>query len=355
MRVYVGTYTRGDTGSEGIYQAELDPASGELTVRGVAARADNPAFLALSADRSRLYAVSEVSDHDGAPQGAVAAYRVAPADGALAPMGRQRTGAAGPCHVAEHPSGALVFAANYAGGALTTYRCAPGGALGERPLTLHHEGSSIDPERQQEPHPHSVNLSPDGTYLYVPDLGIDRIVCYRIDLAAGTLSKAGSVALAPGSGPRHFTFHPRGRVAYVINELASTITALAYDAADGGLTEIDTVSTLPPGFSGSSTCADIHVHPNGRFVYGSNRGHDSIACFAVGGDGRLDPLGHESTQGNTPRNFALDPSGKLLLAANQHSDSIVTFRVDGERGTLQPTGHRAAVPAPVCLVPVHGT
>ena len=354
MRVYVGTYTRGDTGSEGIYRAELDVASGELTVRGVAARAANPSFLALSADGGRLYAVSEVSDHDGAPQGATAAYRVG-ADGALAPLGWQRTGAPGPCHVAVHPSGALAFAANYAGGALTMYRCAADGALGERLLTLHHEGRSVDPERQQEPHPHSVNLSPDGAFLYVPDLGIDRIVSYRIDAAAGTLTAAGSAALAPGSGPRHFTFHPRGRVAYVINELASTITALAYDAADGGLTELQTVSTLPAGFAGSSHCADIHVHPSGRFVYGSNRGHDSIAIFAVGGDGRLDPVGHEPTQGSTPRNFTLDPSGALLLAANQRSDSIVSFRVDPDSGRLQPTGHRAAVPAPVCLVPVPGT
>ena len=354
MRVYVGTYTRDDTGSEGIYQADLDVASGELTVQRVAARADNPSFLALSEGGDYLYAVSEVSDVGGAPQGATAAYRVA-ADGGLTLLGQQLTGAAGPCHVAVHPSGALAFSANYGGGALTMYRCTAAGALSERLLTLHHEGSSVNPERQQEPHPHSVNLSPDGSYLYVPDLGIDRIAIYRIDVAAGTLTAAGSVVMVPGAGPRHFTFHPRGRVAYAINELASSITALAYDAASGGLTEIHTVSTLPDGFSGSSHCADIHVHPNGRFVYGSNRGHDSIAIFAVGGDGRLDPVGHESTQGSTPRNFTLDPSGSLLLAANQRSDTIVTFRVDPESGALQPTGHRAAVPSPVCLVPVPGT
>lgn len=354
MRVYVGTYTRDETGSEGIYLADLDVASGELTVRGVAARADNPSFLALNAAGSHLYAVSEVSDDGGAPQGAAAAYRVA-ADGALTLLGRQRTGAAGPCHVAVHPSGALVFAANYAGGAFTMFRCAPDGALGERLLTLHHEGRSIDPARQQEPHPHSANLSPDGAFLYVPDLGTDRVESYRVDAAAGTLTAAGSAVMAPGSGPRHFAFHPGGRVAYAINELASTITALAWDAAGGGLTELRTLSTLPDGFSGSSHCADIHVHPNGRFVYGSNRGHDSIAIFAVGGDGRLEPVGHESTQGSTPRNFTLDPSGALLLAANQRSDSIVSFRVDPERGTLRPTGHRAAVPAPVCLIPVPGT
>lgn len=354
MRVYVGTYTRDETGSEGIYLADLDVASGELTVRGVAARADNPSFLALNAAGSHLYAVSEVSDAGGAPQGAVAAYRVA-ADGALTLLGRQRTGAAGPCHVAVHPSGELVFAANYAGGALTMFRCAPDGALGERLLTLHHEGRSVDPARQQEPHPHSVNLSPDGAFLYVPDLGTDRIESYRIDAAGGTLTAAGSAVMAPGAGPRHFAFHPRGQVAYAINELASTITALEWDAGGGGLTELRTVSTLPEGFSGTSHCADIHVHPNGRFVYGSNRGHDSIAIFAAGGGGRLEPVGYESTQGSTPRNFTLDPSGALLLAANQRSDSIVSFRVDPERGTLHPTGHRAAVPAPVCLVPVPGT
>ena len=354
MRVYIGTYTRDDTGSEGIYQAELDIASGELTVPGVVARADNPAFLALSAAGGHLYAVSEVSDLGGVPQGATAAYRVE-ADGGLTSLGQQLTGAAGPCHVTVHPSGALAFTANYAGGALTMYRCGADGALSERLLTLHHEGSSVNPERQQEPHPHSVNLSPDGSYLYVPDLGIDRIVIYRIDVAAGTLTAAGSVAMAPGAGPRHFSFHPRGRVAYAINEIASSITALAYDAASGDLTEIHTVSTLPDDFAGTSHCADIHVHPNGRFVYGSNRGHDSIAIFAVGGDGRLEAVGHESTQGSTPRNFALDPSGSLLLAANQQSDNIVTFRVDPDSGKLQPTGHTAAVPSPVCLVPVPGT
>ena len=354
MRVYVGTYTRGATGSEGIYQAELDVASGELTVPGVAARADNPAFLALSPTGDFLYAVSEVSDLGGAPQGATAAFRVR-SDGALALLGKQLTGAAGPCHVALHPSGALAFTANYAGGALTMYRCEANGALSEPLTTLHHEGSSINPERQQEPHPHSVNLSPDGNYLYVPDLGIDRIVIYRIDVGAGTLTAAGSVVMAPGVGPRHFTFHPRGRVAYAINELGSSITALAYDAADGGLTEIHTVSTLPDDFAGTNHCADVHAHPNGRFVYGSNRGHDSIAIFAVGGDGRLDPIGHESTRGRTPRNFTLDPSGSLLLAANQESDNVVTFRVDPDRGTLQPTGHGAAVPSPVCLVPFPGT
>ena len=353
MRVYIGTYTR-DSASEGIYHGEFDPASGELTVSGVAARADNPAFLALSAAGGHLYAVNEVSDLGAAPQGATGAFRVE-ADGGLTALGQELTGSPGPCHVVAHPSGALVFAANYAGGALTMYRCAADGALSERLLTLPHEGSSINPERQQEPHPHSVNLSPAGDYLYVPDLGIDHIVIYRIDVAAATLTAAGSAPLAPGAGPRHFTFHPRGRVAYVINELASSITAFAFDATTGGLAELDTVSTLPDGFTGASHCADIHVHPNGRFVYGSNRGHDSIAIFAVGGDGRLQPVGHQSTQGRTPRNFALDPSGALLLAANQQSDSVVTFHVDSATGALQPTGHRATVPAPVCVVPVPGT
>ncbi|MDE0449694.1 MAG: lactonase family protein [Spirochaetaceae bacterium] len=353
MRVYIGTYTRDDTGSEGIYRGELDVGTGELTVQGVAARVDNPSFLALSAAGDFLYAVNEVSDLGTGKHGAASAFRVA-SDGALTAAGQQLAGASGPCHVCAHPSGELVFAANYGGGALSMFRCA-GGDLVERLVTIDHEGSSVNPERQQEPHPHSVNLSPDGAWLYVPDLGIDRIVIYRIDVAAATLTRAGETATAPGAGPRHFTFHPRGRVAYGINELDSTVTAYAYGATDGSLTEMQTVSTLPDGWSGVSTCADIHVHPNGRFVYGSNRGHDSIAIFAIGGDGRLEPVGHESTQGRTPRNFALDPSGALLLAANQDSGTIVTFHVDAATGLLRPTGHVAAVPSPVCVVPVPGT
>ena len=353
MRVYIGTYTRDDTGSEGIYRGELDVGTGELTVQGVAARVDNPSFLALSAAGDFLYAVNEVSDLGSGKHGAASAFRVA-ADGALSAAGQQLAGASGPCHVCAHPGGELVFAANYGGGALSMFRCA-GGDLVERLMTIDHEGSSVNPERQQEPHPHSVNLSPDGAWLYVPDLGIDRIVIYRIDVAAATLTRAGETATAPGAGPRHFTFHPRGRVAYGINELDSTVTAYAYGATDGSLTEMQTVPTLPDGWSGVSTCADIHVHPNGRFVYGSNRGHDSIAIFAIGGDGRLEPVGHESTQGRTPRNFALDPSGALLLAANQDSGTIVTFHVDAATGLLQPTGHVAAVPSPVCVVPVLGT
>ena len=208
MRVYIGTYTR-DTGSEGIYRGELDIDSGELAVQGVAARVDNPSFLALSEARDFLYAVNEVSDLGAGRHGAASAFRVAP-DGALTPAGQILAGASGPCHVCAHPSGELVFAANYGGGALSMFRCTSDGDLAERLATIDHEGSSVNPERQQEPHPHSVNLSPDGAYLYVPDLGIDRIVIYRVDVAAGTLTRAGETATAAGAGPRHFTFHPRG-------------------------------------------------------------------------------------------------------------------------------------------------
>ena len=253
MRVYIGTYTR-DTGSEGIYRGELDIDSGELAVQGVAARVDNPSFLALSEARDFLYAVNEVSDLGAGRHGAASAFRVAP-DGALTPAGQILAGASGPCHVCAHPSGELVFAANYGGGALSMFRCTSDGDLAERLATIDHEGSSVNPERQQEPHPHSVNLSPDGAYLYVPDLGIDRIVIYRVDVAAGTLTRAGETATAAGAGPRHFTFHPRGRVAYGINELDSTITAYAYGATDGSLTVIQTVPTLPAGYAGVSSPA----------------------------------------------------------------------------------------------------
>lgn len=363
MRLYVGTYTRGETGSEGIYRGDLNINSGELRVCGLAARTDNPGFISLSSDCRYLYSVNEVNDYRGQSQGATTAYKVMD-NGLLTELGYLYTGSTGPCHVTVHPTGDYVFVANYYGGAVTLFRCGGDGSLKERVMNHQHEGKSIDPERQQEAHPHSVNLSPDSRYLFVPDLGTDQINIYKVDdkrpstagnSLVGRLSAHGFISVEPGSGPRHFAFHTGGRVAYCINELSSSITAFAYDDRSGKLTNINTVSTLPENFAGHSHCADIHVHPTGKFVYGSNRGHDSITIFAVEDDGRLTQRGFVPTLGQTPRNFSISPDGNFLIVANQDSNTIVTFRIDLESGMLRHTGYELSVPSPVCVVIVPGT
>jgi 6-phosphogluconolactonase len=249
-------------------------------------------------------------------------------------------------------AGRNVLVANYGGGSVSVLPIGDDGRLGEATAFIQHEGSSVDPRRQTAPHAHSINVDPDNRFAFVADLGLDRVMIYRFDSQQGTLAANDPpwASVAPGAGPRHFAFQPGGRFAYVINELQSTVTAFAYDAARGALQEIQTLPTLPDDFSGSNTTAEIQVHPSGRFLYGSNRGHDSIAVYAIDADsGRLRFVEHESTQGDLPRNFGIDPSGRFLLAANQGSDSVVVFRIDGATGALTPTGQSIEVASPVCV------
>jgi len=227
-----------------------------------------------------------------------------------------------------------------------------GGSLGSACAFVQHHGSSIDPRRQAGPHAHSVTLDPTGRFAFVPDLGLDKLVIYRFDALRGTLhpNATPSLDVEPGAGPRHLAFHPDGRFAYLVNELGSTVAALSYDGSAGTFERLQTVRTLPEGHRGESTCADIHVAPSGRFVYASNRGHDSIAIHRIDAQrGTLDLVGHHATNGKTPRSFAIDPAGRFLVAANQDSDSIVSFRIDADSGKLQPTGQAAHVPTPVCV------
>jgi 6-phosphogluconolactonase len=243
--------------------------------------------------------------------------------------------------------------ANYLGGSAAVFPVLDGGDLGEASCVARHEGSGPNPKRQQQPHPHSANLGPNEDFVYVPDLGTDRVMIYRLDVERAVIepSDPDSAELAPGSGPRHMTFHPNERFAYVINELGNTITGFAYDAETGALEEIETVPTLPEGFDGENKTADIHITPSGKFLYGSNRGHDTLVIYRIDEEtGKLTFVGHEPTQGKTPRNFAIDPTGQYLLAANRESDNIVIFRIDGETGKLEPTGQIVEVPAPVCIV-----
>jgi 6-phosphogluconolactonase len=355
--VFVGTYTRGRNAGKGIYRLELDPATGQLSHLAVAAELANPSFLAIHPSHHYLYAVSEVADAGGKPGGAVSGFTLDPKTGNLTPINSSSTQGAGPCHLTVDRSGKNVLAANYSGGSCCVLPLTPDGKLGPASTFIQFHGSSVNPERQKEPHAHSVNLDAANRFAFVADLGTDKIMVYRFDPDKGTLTPNDPPAYngPPGAGPRHFAFHPDGKHAYVINELASTITALKYDADKGVLTAIKSVSTLPEGWQGSNTTAEVQVHPSGKFVYGSNRGQDSIAVFTVDpATGGLTPAGHASQGIKVPRNFGIDPTGKYLIAANQDGNSLMVFRIDQSTGALTPTGSTVEVPRPVCvkMIPV---
>lgn len=353
VRVYIGTYTHGD--SEGIYVYRLDLSSGALEFESKATGVESPSFLALHPEQRYLYAVNAVREVDGVPSGCVSAFRINPDTGALTFLNRQLSGGPGPCHLSVDLTGRYVLVANYAGGSVAMLPIQSDGSLGEATDFVQHTGSSVNPDRQEGPHAHSINIDAGNRYAFAPDLGIDRIMIYELDLTHGKLKPNSQpwVEVYAGAGPRHFDFHPNGRWTYAINELDSTMTVFNYDGSRGALTEIESVSTLPDGFDGTNHCADVHVSASGKFVYGSNRGHDSIVIFTIDEHtGRLTLVGHESTQGEIPRNFAIDPTGTLLLAANQESDSVATFWIDAETGELNPTGQIAEVPTPVCLKPI---
>jgi 6-phosphogluconolactonase len=348
--VYVGTYT--SRGAEGIYAYRYDTTTGTLSALGVTTGIANPTFLALHPDGTHLYAVNEVAELEGRPGGALSAYQVDASTGALTALNRQSTVGSGPCHVAVDHSGRYALVANYGSGSVAMLPIQEDGSLKEASDFHQHAGSGPHPRRQQGPHAHSVTISADNRYAFVADLGMDKIVVYKLDLERGKLipnDEPWALTYA-GAGPRHFAFHPNSAYAYMINELGSSVTVFAYDAVLGTLHELQTLSSLPEGFEGHNTCADIHLSQSGEFLYGSNRGHDSIAIFAVDpGAGTLTAIGHQSTLGKTPRNFGLSPDGRFLLAANQDSNDIFCFRVDAESGQLSPTGHKTEVPAPVCI------
>jgi len=356
LHVYVGTYTRSlphvQAKSEGIYLLKLDPTSGELSHVSMTTGVDNPSYVTLHPSGNYLYAVNEVGDFGGKDSGAVSAFAVDAATGALTFLNQEPTDGAAPCHLSVDSTGRYVLTANYTGGSVAVHPIGSDGRLGKMSDFVQHTGSSVNPQRQQEPHAHSFTISADNRFAYAADLGLDKVLIYALNADQGKITPAAQTAVSihTGAGPRHFDFHPTGQYAYVINELDSTMTALAYDAATGGLTDLQSISTLPSMFDGRSHCADVHVHPSGKFVYGSNRGHDSIAIFAIDqSTGLLSVVGHESTQGQVPRGFAIDPTGTFLLAANQNSDNVVVFRIDQEIGSLTPTGHSLDVPTPVCV------
>ncbi len=348
--VYVGTYT--GKGSKGIYRFDFDLATGKLSGRELAGEAVNPSFLAIHPNQRFLYAVDEIASFDGKKTGAVTAFALDPQSGKLTRLNQQASGGAGPCHLVVDQAGKHVLVANYGGGSASVLPIQADGRLGAATDVVQHKGSGTNPQRQEGPHAHSINLDKSNRHAVVADLGLDKVFIYRYDEAKGKLppNDPPFVALPPGSGPRHFAFHPNGYNAYVINELNSTVTAFTYDAGRGALTILQTLSTLPPGVKVTNYPAEVQVHPSGKFLYGSNRGHDSIAVFAIDPQtGKLRPAGHQGQGIKTPRNFGIDPTGKYLIVANQDSNSLVVFRIDPSTGELKPTGTVVEVPRPVCV------
>jgi 6-phosphogluconolactonase len=350
MFVFIGTYTGAK--SKGIYRSEFDPATGALSAPELAAEAASPSFLAIHPNGRFLYAVGETSDFRHQNLGSVSAFSLNAKVGKLTLLNQQSSGGGGPCHLAVDRSGKYLLVANYGTGSIAALPIQPDGGLGEPSAVIQHQGSSANPQRQSGPHAHYITTDPANHFVLACDLGLDKVLIYRFDPGAGSLvpNDPPALAIQPGSGPRHLAFYPSGRFVCLINELNSTLGVLRYDPQNGSLKEVQTVSSLPADFKSNNSCAEVQVHPSGKFVYGSNRGHDSIAVFALDPkSGRLSSVQYQSTQGKTPRNFALDPFGKWLLAANQDSDNVVVFQVDQMTGRLSPNGQSITVGMPVCL------
>ena len=348
--VYIGTYTGPD--SKGIYAYRFHPADGKLTPIGLAAEIASPSFLAIHPNGRFVYAVSEMDSYNGQKTGAVSAFRIDPQSGKLTLLNTVSSRGGGPCHVLVDKTGKNLLVANYGTGSVASLPIKEDGSLGEASAFIQHTGSSVNAERQKGPHAHSVNLSADNRFVIVTDLGLDEALVYRFDAAKGTLTPNDPpyAKVEPGSGPRHFAFHPTGKYAYTINEIKSTVTAFQYDRAHGTLQPVQTVSTLPADFTGQNSTAEIAVDRQGKFLYGSNRGHNSIAVFAIDSHkGTLTPVEQTPTQGKTPRNFAIDPTGTYLFAANQNSGNIVLFHIDHKTGRLTPAGQTVEVGSPVCV------
>lgn len=354
LLVYFGTYTGEKTSSKGIYVSRLDLASGKLTEAELAGETTNPSFLAVHPTGRFLFAANEVREFEGKEGGSVSSFAVDRKTGKLTALNQQSSVGRGPAHLTVDKEGRNVLVANYGGGSVAVLPIGADGMLTPHTAFMQHTGTSVNPTRQKGPHAHSVNVNPGNRFAYVADLGIDKVMIYRFDPAKGTLAPADPpfAEVKPGSGPRHFSFHPQGRFAYVINELTLTVTAFRADPDRGSLTEIQTVSTLPAGETpqpGQST-AEVQVHPSGRFLYGSNRGHNSITVFTIDkNSGQLTFVQNEPTKGDAPRGFGIDPSGKYFLAGNQRSDSVIVYQIDQQTGRLTPTGQMLKVASPVSV------
>lgn len=350
--VYVGTYTEEGSTSKGIYAYRFDPKSAKLTSIGLAAQTINPSFLAIHPNHHFVYAVNEVGNYQGQKSGAVSAFAIDPMTGKLTLLNQVASGGADPCYITVDKTGKYVLVANYTGGSIAAFPILANGRLGEASAFIQHTGHGANPQRQEGPHAHSIDLSPDNRFAIVDDLGLDETLVYKFDSEKGslTINDPAFAKAAPGAGPRHFALHPSGKFGYVIDEMGSTVAAFSFDAAGGVLRPLQTISILPKSFSGHNDAAEIEVHPSGKFLYASNRGHDSIAVFAIDPNkGTLTSVEYAPTKGQNPRNFAIDPTGTLLFAANEKADNIVVFRINAQTGRLTTTGKVLDIAQPVCV------
>lgn len=343
FHLLIGTYTTGK--SEGIYVYKFNVKTGKFAQESITKNVKNPSFLAISPNEKYVYSAGETDK-----QGSVHSFAFDKKLGVLTPLATQSANGNYPCHVEIDKTGKWIFAGNYGAGNLSVFPVEANGSLGKATQTIQHEGKSINPGNQESPHVHSINIAPNNVDVFVPDLGIDKIMTYSLDAKTGKLSAGNPpfTKIKAGSGPRHFTFHPNGKFAYCIQEISGEV--VAFDYKKGVLTEIQTISTKPTDLKGDLNCADIHISPDGKFLYGSNRVHDSLVIYEIDAKtGKLTYTAHQSVLGKKPRNFMIDPSGNFVLVANQDSDNIVIFKRDTLKGTLTPTGEEIQVPNPVCL------
>jgi 6-phosphogluconolactonase len=349
--VYIGTYTQEGSDSKGIYAYRFDAATGQLVSLGLAAESINPSFLAIHPNHRFLYAVNEVSNYQGQKSGAVSALSIDRATGKLTLLNQVASRGGDPCYISLDKTGKYVMIANYGGGSIAVFPVLNDGRLGEASAFVQHTGHGPNPERQEGPHAHSIDVSPDNHFALVDDLGLDETLVYRFNSATGSLAAEPEIGKSdPGAGPRHLAFSTNGKFVYVLNEMQSAVDAFAYDAAVGALRRVQTISSLPADFSKENTAAEIEVHPSGRFLYASNRGHDSIAVFSIdAAKGTLTNVEYASTKGASPRSFEIAPGGSLLFAANEKSDNIVLFRINPQSGKLIPTGKVLEISQPVCV------
>lgn len=351
LLVFAGSYA--ESTDNGVYVYSFDEATGELTQTDAFMGLKNPTFLNIDAPAGRLYAIGEAAYSDGTKIGEASSFAIDPAKGSIHLLNRLNTVGAPTCHIQRSDDSKYLSVTSYHGGMVGLFAIREDGQIGESLDVQQHEGHSVHPN-QDRPHPHSSFYDPTGKYVLVQDLGLDRIYTYALDQEEGKLERVAEQVTAPGAGPRHLVFHPNGKYAFVINELNSTVTAYQYDGSNGTLSEIHSISTLPADYEGENGCAEIAISKDGRFVYGSNRGHDSIVQYEVDqATGQLTLVQHVSTEGGHPRHFSLTPNGNYLLAANRDGNNIVTFTVDAESGKLTYTGKSVEVSKPVCVWSVY--
>jgi len=342
--------SRSPADKESVLLYQLSLKDGSLKKLSAVSGIIGPSFLKIHPSGKFLYTVNEVATFDGKRSGGVTAFALDVQGGKLTRLNQQPSGDTGPCHLTVDATGKFVLVAHYGGGSTSVLPINDDGSVGAVVSRIKHNGSSVTP-RQKAPHAHSIHVGPNNKFAFAPDLGIDKVLVFSFDEKTGTIAetKFGGAKLEPGSGPRHFGFHPSGKFAYVINELKQTVTAFRYRAKRGQLKTLQTISTVPHAVEGNST-AEVLVHPSGRFLYGSNRGHNSIAMFRIDEkSGKLTALGHEPTRGSTPRNFGIDPTGQFLLAANQQTDNVAVFRINQDTGKLKFTGNKIQLSKPVCV------